>query len=332
MNVSGRRARWDRNNDNAMAQAVKHVRIPLCISDPNLHDNPIVFANSAFLSLTGYDEDEITGKNCRSLQGRDTAKESVDEVRFAIESQTVETVEILNYRKDGTSFLNALQIGPILDDDGKLVFYFGSQLDVTAKRDAENQARKLADDELVHRLRNIVNVMSVVIKMTAREERDASKLGAIVAERLRALSDAHFQTINRPDDQHLSMGELAESILSAYSLKGPDQFNLSGPELTLPKRLVSCIALGLHELATNAVKHGALGAEAGKFYLDWLVQTVGEERRLLINWRETGGPKVVKSERRSGSKIVNDLIAVVGGTMDFSWKEAGLVVTVDFPL
>lgn len=212
------------------------------------------------------------------------------------------------------------------------MFYFGSQLDVTAKRDAERHARKLANDELVHRLRNIVNVMSVVIKMTAREERDASKLGAIVAERLRALSDAHFQTINCPDDQHLSMAELAQSILLAYSPKGPDQLNLSGPEVSLPKRLVSCIALGLHELATNAVKHGALGAEAGKVHLDWAVQTVGGDRKLLINWREAGGPKVVKSERRSGSKIVSDLIAAVGGTMDLSWKEAGLSVTAVFPL
>ncbi len=332
LNIARNRARWDLKNDKAMAQAVRHARIPLCISDPCLPDNPIVFANSAFLDLTGYCEDEVIGKNCRILQGQDTTEESIDSVRCAIEAQRVETVEILNYRKDGSSFVNALQIGPILDDDGKLVFYFGSQLDVTAKRDAERRSRQLADDELVHRLRNIVNVMNVVIRMTAREEQDAKVLGSIVAERLRILSDAHFQTINRPHDQNLSLRELAQTILLAYSPKSAQQFNLDGPDLILPMHLLSCISLSLHELATNSVKYGALGVEEGKVNVDWVVQAVGENSKLEFRWCETDGPSVAKPERQSGSKIVNDLIAAVGGSIELHWKETGLIVEAEFPL
>ena len=253
-------------------------------------------------------------------------------MRCAIEAQRVETVEILNYRKDGSSFVNALQIGPILDDDGKLVFYFGSQLDVTAKRDAERRSRQLADDELVHRLRNIVNVMNVVIRMTAREEQDAKVLGSIVAERLRILSDAHFQTINRPHDQNLSLRELAQTILLAYSPKSAQQFNLDGPDLILPMHLLSCISLSLHELATNSVKYGALGVEEGKVNVDWVVQAVGENSKLEFRWCETDGPSVAKPERQSGSKIVNDLIAAVGGSIELHWKETGLIVEAEFPL
>lgn len=315
-----------------MAEAVRHARIPLCISDPNLPDNPIVFANAAFCDLTGYAESDVVGQNCRLLQGVGTTEQSVAAVRRAIARQSVETVEILNYRKDGTSFLNALQIGPILDDDGKLMFYFGSQLDVTAKRHAEQQARKLAEKELLHRLRNIVNVLSGIIRMSAREEDDVQVFSTKVTQRLRTLSDAHFRTIDLTGERKLSFRDLALEILCAYAPNGDQQFTLAGPDLDLPAHLVSCIALGLHELATNSVKYGAFSADTGRIDLAWSVEAAGDFRHLVFDWRESGGPAVVKPERESGSRIVNDLFAAVGGSMALDWRETGLNVRAEFPL
>ena len=315
-----------------MAQAVRHARIPLCISDPNQPDNPIVFTNTAFLDLTGYTEDEVVGRNCRFLQGKDTTEESLTALRSAIQNQSVETIEIVNYRKDGSRFTNALQIGPILDDSGNLVFYFGSQLDVTEKRDLERRARELADVELVHRLRNIVNVMEVVIKMTAREEADPKVVGSITAERLRALSDAHLQTINHPYDYSASMTEVAQSTLLAYAPKGQKQFSLDGSDIILPSHLLSCMALVMHELATNSVKHGSLGAEMGRVDLNWQILADKEVNVLELVWCELDGPEVTKPERSSGSKIVSDLIAAVGGTLTLDWAKSGLVARANFPL
>ncbi|WP_069301106.1 PAS domain-containing protein [Neptunicoccus sediminis] len=333
MDVVRSRVRWDLDNDKAIAAAVRHARIPLCISDPNLPDNPIVFANAAFMELTGYCESEVIGRNCRFLQGPETTPESVQAVRDAIESCRVETVQIINYRADGTRFDNALQIGPILDDDGNVVFIFGSQLDVTEKRRQEEQARALANEELIHRLRNIVNVMSVVIKMSAREEPDSKTLGALVTQRLQALSDAHFRAITQPVDVGVNLGELAEGILAAYAPKGPMQFDLQGPQVALKGHLLSCMSLGLHEFATNSVKHGALGAETGRIALNWTVEAgEGDARHLVLHWAESGGPKVVKPERRSGSKIVNDLFVAVGGAITLDWAETGLQARVSFPL
>ncbi|SMY05955.1 Blue-light-activated histidine kinase 1 [Flavimaricola marinus] len=313
-----------------MAYAVQHARVPLCITDPKLPDNPIVYANSSFFDLVGYTEDDVIGKNCRFLQGPDTAEESIAAVRLAIVERRVETVEILNYRKDGSSFLNALQIGPIYDDDGALLYYFGSQLDITAKRIQEQKARELADAELLHRLRNIVNVMTVVIRHTMREEYDAQTLGRIVSERLRALSDAHFSTIIQPEDQNLTFAELSKTILSAYAPLGPRQFRLDGPEVVLPRPLLSCLALGLHELATNSVKHGSLGEMDGSVELNWEVNASGTQ--LSMCWSERGGPAVVKPMRQSGSKIVLDLVTAVNGSIDFNWRETGLIVEAVFPL
>ncbi len=324
--------RWNLIDDKAMEHSVKHARIPMCISDPNTPDNPIVFVNAAFLELTGYSEDEVIGKNCRFLQGRDTTPESLDALRRAIAERRVETVEIVNYRKDGTSFVNALQLGPILDDDGKLIYYFGSQLDVTAKREAEREARDLTERELVHRLRNIVNVMSIVIRMTVREQNDPSALAQILNERLQALSDAHLDTLSWSADEDLTFVDLARTILSAYAPKGAPQFRLEGPDVPLPGHLLSCVALTLHELATNSVKHGALGAEQGLLDLRWDVQTPPDARTLSFRWTETGGPKVSPPKRSSGSKIVGNLIEAVDGTIDMHWKKTGLIVDATFPL
>ena len=88
--------------------AVKTTRMPMIVTDPNRPDNPIVFANPAFLSMTGYDWDELIDKNCRLLQGPDTDRETVAEIRRAIERRQETSVEILNYKKNGAAFWNAL--------------------------------------------------------------------------------------------------------------------------------------------------------------------------------------------------------------------------------
>ncbi|WP_341863685.1 PAS domain-containing protein [Gymnodinialimonas sp. 57CJ19] len=326
------RAHWDLATAGAMAHSVRHAQIPLIISDPNRPDNPIVFANQAFLDLVGYTEEEIVGKNCRLLQGRDTTEENVKFVRAALDERRVDTVELVNYRKDGTAFINALQIGPILDDDGELIFFFGSQLDVTAKRKAEAEARKLADEELIHRLRNIVNVMSSIIRMSAREHDDVNDLAEVVEARLRALSDAHFETIRKPEGQTLAFDTLSQRILSAYAPQGEQQFQLSGPSIALSNHILSCVALCLHELATNSVKHGSFSADGGNVHVDWKVQANEDSNRLMMTWSESGGPAVAKPERSSGSRIIKNLIATVDGSFEMDWAETGLVVRAEFPL
>lgn len=332
MNVDTARASWDLRKKEAMVHAFQHVRLPLCITDPVLPDNPIVFVNDAFVDLTGYPEDEIIGRNCRFLQGANTSEESVQLVRSIIERRAVETVEIVNYRRDGSEFLNALQLGPIYDDNGRLVFYFGSQLDISAKRAAEEKARVLANRELLHRLNNIANVMMAIIRMTAREERDSHELGEILIGRLTALCDAHFATLRQDQDGEADLEELARSILSATAPLGEHQFSLEGPRIMLPRHILTPVTLSLHELAINAVKHGALGAEIGHVNLSWQSAPAQEGTGLIAKWDESGGPETTVPERQSGSSIITTLVAASGGSLDFDWREEGLRATLQFQL
>ena len=131
---------------NIFFAAVEMTRMPMIVTDPNLEDNPIVFANGAFFDLTGYEEKDVIGRNCRLLQGPDTDRGTVAEVRKALEEQRAVSVDLLNYKANGEPFWNALFIGPIFDQDGKLLYFFASQMDITERRsmlESNLQAQKM---------------------------------------------------------------------------------------------------------------------------------------------------------------------------------------------
>ncbi len=128
--------------------AAEKTRMPQIITDPNLPDNPIVFANRAFQNLCGYDAAELIGRNCRFLQGPGTDPADIAKVRDAIAARRDVVVEILNYYRDGTPFRNELYVSPVFDPEGRLRYFFASQLDVTRFRTAEGV---LAESEARYR-------------------------------------------------------------------------------------------------------------------------------------------------------------------------------------
>ena len=131
---------------NIFFAAVEMTRMPMLITDPRQPDNPIVFANGAFEDLTGYAQADILGRNCRFLQGPDTDRATVAELRQAVTEARAVAVDLLNYKADGTPFWNALFFGPIFDQQGQLLFFFASQMDITERRTNQEsflQAQKM---------------------------------------------------------------------------------------------------------------------------------------------------------------------------------------------
>ncbi len=142
----------DDPNSDIFFAAIETTRMPMVLSDPNQLENPIVFANQAFVHMTGYDQSEIVGRNCRFLQGPETDADTVSQIRDAIRGRGEIATELLNYKKDGTSFWNALFISPVFDKTGTLVYFFASQLDVSRRRDAEEALRQAQKMEAVGQL------------------------------------------------------------------------------------------------------------------------------------------------------------------------------------
>jgi PAS domain S-box-containing protein len=160
---------------NVFFAAVEMTRMPMVVTNPRKPDNPIVFANGAFLDLTGYRPDDIMGRNCRFLQGEETDPRTVAEVRAALAEQRAVAVDILNYKADGTPFWNALFIGPIFDQDGTLLYYFASQMDITERRvtqEAYLQAQKMEaigqlTAGMAHDFNNLLQVINGNLEVAA---------------------------------------------------------------------------------------------------------------------------------------------------------------------
>lgn len=134
------------DQDNIFFAAVEMTRMPMVVTDPRQQDNPIVFVNGAFLDLTGYTMEEVLGRNCRFLQGPDTDRTTIEELRKSLAEHKAVAVDILNYKKDGSKFWNGLFIGPVFDKEGTLLYFFASQLDITTRRISEmsyTQAQKM---------------------------------------------------------------------------------------------------------------------------------------------------------------------------------------------
>ncbi len=311
-------------------QAMAQTRMAVCLSDPNQPDQPIVFANRAFRRLTGYDENEILGRNCRFLQGPRTDPKAVARVREAIESEDVLVIELLNYRKDGTPFWNALHLGPIYDSKGKLLYFFGSQWDVSdvrAARAEERHAREMAR-ELSHRMKNMFSVISGIVNVMGRA-RGVESEAAEINSRIHALGRAYETTLDEASVGVIDLGPAVKAILEPYDFD--DRLKFVGNGAQVPFSAMSLIGLVLHELAANATRYGAWTEGAGgQVQLDW--QRHGGD--VVLTWIETGGPRLdgPPAARGTGSKIMDRMVAAARGTIERDWRPEGLHAVLTVPI
>lgn len=115
-------------------------------------DNPIIACNDAFVELTGYAREEIIGRNCRFLRGSGTEDDKARILRDGIWRKQPVMVEIVNYKKDGTRFRNAVMVAPIFDADGEVEYFLGSQVEIAEDQGQANDARRNGAAERVERL------------------------------------------------------------------------------------------------------------------------------------------------------------------------------------
>lgn len=306
--------------------AVERTRMPMVVSDPNQPDNPIVLANHAFLTLTGYSAEEVVGRNCRFLQGPETSTDAVDRLRQALDRQDDHIqLELLNYRKDGSTFWNQLFISSVRSADGRLLYHFASQHDVSADRAAlalqADKHRLLM--EVDHRAMNALTLVQCIVNLT-RADTEEGLLRAI-KRRVGALARAHrllaalsWHSVGLHDLVRTQIGEKADQRVL-----------LDGPPVRLAPHAAQPLALVLHELFSNAQLHGALSSESGNVQLAWI--TSGSALNLI--WHEDEVVYNDDSEtNKLGLVIVRNVVeSQLNGQLNQTIRKSALFVTIDVP-
>ncbi len=306
------------------AFAFQRTRMPIVVADARQPDYPLVLANEAFLHLTGYDAQDLVGRNCRLLQGENTSRESVAQIRAIIGAEREGTVEILNYRKDGSAFWNQLHLSPIRDDDGRLAYYFASQIDVTEYRKVQTleEAEHRLLLEVDHRTKNVLAIVDSIVRLTRSD--NAAAYAASVQQRVQALARTHM-LLAENGWQEASLHDIISLQISAYGAKAVE---ISGPSVMIPAPSVQPLGLAIHELAANAAVHGALSHPEGSLTVTWRQADNG----LTIEWREQGIKNGATPRKGFGTVLLGAVLEKqLGGKISREWRDQDLHVRVELP-
>jgi PAS domain S-box-containing protein len=308
------------------AFAFERTRMPMVVADAVADDQPIVLANKAFLELTGYTAAEVIGRNCRILQGVGTSPVAVATIRSALFEERETTVELLNYRNDGSPFWNRVRISPIHGDDGALAYFFGSLVDITEQRrigSLEASERRLLK-EVDHRVKNVLAIVESIVRLSNAD--NPNLYAATIQQRVQALARVHT-LLAESGWTAVSLEEVVRQQVGPFAAR---RVTIAGPKLMLPAPVVQPLGLVIHELAVNAVRHGALLARDGQVRVEWTVSG----NQFELDWIERGASsEPFDAKKGFGSVLIAAMIEQqLRGRLERDWTGNGLELRMAVPL
>ena len=211
------------------------------------------------------------------------------------------------------------------DAADRVVRISGVTIDITDRKEAEERQDLLAR-EVDHRARNALAVVQSIVRLTRATSVDSYV--AAVEGRIKALARAHA-LLSETRWHGADLGALVAEELAPYRVAETDKVEIGGPNVSLLPHMAQGLALALHELATNAAKHGALSSMAGKVRLTWELRP----DLLVLHWIETGGPRIAPPAARSfGLKVIRASIEKqLDGKATFEWDPQGMQCTLSIP-
>jgi two-component system, chemotaxis family, CheB/CheR fusion protein len=294
-------------------------------------DGTILSWNPAAKKIFGYTAGEAVGSSVGILLPHDRAHEVEVWLAQARQGETVR-FEAVRRRKDTTLFDAGITLTPIRNATGVVVGFSGFARDITEiKRAAEHQ--KLLINELNHRVKNTLATVQSITTQTLRNTSSPEQARGDIDERLVALSRAH-DVLTRENWDGANLREIVAQAVEPYSSRGENRLHLTGPDVRLSPRTALALAMALQELATNAVKYGALSNEVGEIRITWSIDQVRLGKRLQLRWEEKGGPVVRSPTRRGfGSRLIERSLGQdLDGEVLLDFAPDGVVCMIDAAL
>jgi len=321
-----------RKNLGPFVVAAEKTRMPMVFTDEQ-PDHPVIFANDAFLALTGYAREEVLAKSFRSLLALSIDADTMSIVEAAFRGECDNEPELHYRRKDGSAFWASIFVSPVCDARGSVVQQFVSLIDLTPHRE-ENARCMMLIDELNHRVKNTLSTIQSIVAQALRRPGDPTAIGEAIEARILALSRSH-DLLTSGNWEGVGLHDLVDIALHPFETVAGyvERFTIVGDNLRLPPKMALSLAIGLHELATNAVKYGAFSNDTGKIEIDWTVEKKADGDRLSLRWRERDGPRVgVPAHKGFGSWVIERGLAhELGATVTLDYPREGAVCTIDLP-
>ena len=348
------------------AAAIRAARMAMIVTDAHQPDHPIIFANDAFLALTGYQRDEVIGRNCRFLQGPGTDPAMVTRLRRAVADGEDLTIDILNYRKDGTTFWNALSLSPVRGASGGIDYFFGSQLDISDKKQVEfelGDARsrleaaveaRTADltqalqqktallHEVDHRVKNNLQLISSLLLLQNRRVTDPAVKGSLrgMLERVSAIATVHRRLFQSEDVERFDVSAFVRDLVSdmmGAARRDDIKVSLDLERIDIAASKAAPLALVISELFSNALRHAfppeSMGAAMDGRAGEILVRITRQDAEFRIEIADNGvGVGNSASSGGFGLTIVQLLCQQLKARSETTPADPGTRVVVHLPV
>lgn len=316
-----------RNELGPFVVAAETTRMAMLFADAERSNCPIIFANDSLLSLTGYDRDEVLGRSLAFMLVHDADRETLAQLAGKFGGTSDKGVEFLCRRKDDSEFWAAVFISPVRDEAGTVIQYFASFVDLTKHKEDEARSKMLID-ELNHRVKNVLATVQAIVWQALRTSSDPKTIQQAIESRLVALSRSH-DLLTRENWESAGLHDIIANALEPFEradgLSG--RIFIAGDNVRFPPKAALALGIVFNELATNAVKYGALSTDNGALHIDWKTVSSPEGQRVLLQWREAGGPVVAAPSRKGfGSRVIDRVLAhELAGEVRMDFLADGLI-------
>lgn len=285
--------------------------------------------NAGAERIFGYTAEEMIGSHITRIIPPELHGEEDDILARLRRGERIDHYETVRMAKDGRRIDISITVSPMRDSAGRVIGASKVARDISERKRAE-EVQRLLIDELNHRIKNTLATVQAIATQTLRRAPDPDSFVNSFIGRIQSMARAHSLLTGGS----FQSADIHQLVRDQLLLRGdPDpRIRWSGPSLLLEAQAALHLALVLHELGTNARKYGALSTPSGMVEVRWEVHTNGG-RRLTLDWRESGGPKVAApSSRGFGSILIEQSLHAHGGEVLITYAETGLTCSINLPL
>jgi PAS domain S-box-containing protein len=293
-------------------------------------DGLLDWVNDQVLAYTGMKPEDLTGNKWAAIVHPEDIGSAAARWAAAVESGAPYQTEFRVRRADQSYRWHLARALPIKDDAGHITRWIGTNTDIEEQKQAEAQ-QQLLTRELEHRMKNMMAMVAAIATQTFRTAATKEEARTIFDARLQTLNNAH-NILTQTSWTTAPMKVVVEGALAAHR-SGERRIRISGPDIELSAKKALSLALALHELATNAVKYGALSTPHGTVDIAWYLAGPLGDQILGFCWRETGGPLVsAPSHRGFGSRLIESTLSSDFGNSTIDFQPSGVICSFETKL